>query len=226
VQASQPIVETPKPQGALSVLVVEDDPSWRAALADALGAIPDIHVSRWCGSRAEAERALAAAPAPDVLLVDLGLPDGSGIDVIRAAHRRHAELAILVLSIFSDERRVLDAIRAGARGYVLKSERPDNLARAIRDTHAGLSPISPEIAGHILQSLRADGAVEDGDAGLSAREREVLTVIAKGFTAAEAGRMLGMAASTVRTHVRNIYRKLEVGSLGEAVYEATRRRLV
>jgi DNA-binding NarL/FixJ family response regulator len=160
----------------------------------------------------------------DVLLVDLGLPDGSGIDLIREVHRSHLETEIMVVTVFGDEAHVMASIEAGATGYLLKRDLPRLLTATVLELRAGGSPISPVIARQLLNRFVKPPAAAPGgeDCGLSGREREVLTFIAKGFTVLEIAGMLGLSAHTVGTHVKRIYRKLAVHSRAEALYEAGR----
>ncbi|MEZ5652143.1 MAG: response regulator transcription factor [Burkholderiaceae bacterium] len=218
-----------------SVLVVEDDPATRMRLATLVSAAPDLSLLAAAESLAQARQALRAG-RPDVLLTDLGLPDGSGIDLIAefAAAVPGAEIA--VLTVFADEGHVLRAIEAGATGYLLKDGDDADVLAAIRQLIAGGSPISPSIARHVLRRL-APGARRSpevvnpvpapGDkALLTERETAVLQQIAKGFSYDEIASALGISVHTVTTHIKNIYRKLAVRSRGEAVFEAMQLGLI
>ena len=163
--------------------------------------------------------ALIDADGYDVLLCDLGLPDGDGIDLIRRSAKRSPEADILVITLFAEQRKVVDCIRAGARGYLLKDMEASTCIEAIREIRRGGSPISPVIARHVLMHIRPD-AVE-GDVALSDREHEILNMMARGFSKRECGDLLGLSINTISTHVKNIYRKLEVNSRAEAVFEAS-----
>jgi DNA-binding NarL/FixJ family response regulator len=160
-----------------------------------------------------------------LLIIDLGLPDGDGLDVIAAAHRRYPDLDIMVFSVFGDEDRVVRAIRNGASGYLLKDQPGPEIVEAIRELVAGRAPISPGIARHLIHGLQhapvPESASEDGPE-LTAREREILTLVAKGFSYKECARLLELSVHTVAAYVKRVYRKLAVGSRGEAVYEARR----
>lgn len=160
----------------------------------------------------------------DVALVDIGLPDMSGVSVIGSITRRNIGCECLVISTFGDEETVLAAICAGAAGYLLKDPDPLDLASAVRTIQQGGSPMNALIARKVNQRLRK-GNVEavrgkDEQAVLSEREHEVLNLIARGYTYAEIAKLAGIALSTVQSHIKSIYRKLSVSSRSEAVFEA------
>jgi len=214
-----------------TVMLVEDDPAFLARFCGIVAAAPELRLTAAVGDLAAA-RQLLATQAPDVLLTDLGLPDGSGIDLIRETARAHPATDIMVISVFGDEEHVVASIEAGATGYVLKDSLPEEFVALIRDLRAGGSPISPLIARQLLRRWRpaavpaAKAATTTGDAGLSAREAEVLGLIAKGFNFAEIARLLTVSPHTITAHVKKIYQKLAVHSRGEAVYEATKMGLL
>ena len=223
----------------LRVAIVEDDMDFLDTLVAAVHAEPGLVMVGSACSRAAGLR-LLDGPVADVLLVDLGLPDGSGIDVIRAAVARWPACGVMVSTAFGDEAHVIRSIEAGAAGYLLKHAEPASLVEEIRSLHAGGSPISPLIARQMLMRLRAPpagapagphgGAAEHrGDAGaavLSAREHEVLQLITRGYTADEIATMLQISRHTALTYVRRIYSKLKVNSKAEAIFEARQRGLL
>ncbi|MBL0087062.1 MAG: response regulator transcription factor [Ideonella sp.] len=213
------------------VLLVEDDVATRDWLAGLLSGEGGVQVAHACGTVAEALAWLHAGHRVDIVLTDLGLPDGSGLQVIRAASRR-ANCDVLVLSIFGDESNVLAAIDAGASGYLLKDGSLDSIREHLDCLKSGGSPLSPRIARTLIRRTRAQEAalaaervVPDGTAEplLSERERDVLTGIGKGFSYAEVAEALKITTNTVRTHVRHLYEKLAVNSRAEALYEYNRR---
>ena len=149
----------PSPDNALiSVVLVEDDVHFQNALMAVIAGAPDMRLAALAGSRAQGLQALRNTPA-DVLLVDLGLPDGSGIDVIRAAHSQWPDCAVMVSTTFGDEAHVLQSIEAGASGYLLKDSTPEEMLGEIRILHQGGSPISPLIARQILTRFRGGPAI-------------------------------------------------------------------
>jgi DNA-binding NarL/FixJ family response regulator len=217
-----------------TVMVVEDDPVFLTRFCGIVASEPELALLA-AVSDLESARHILARQAPDVLLTDLGLPDGSGIDLIRETARAHPETDIMVISVFGDEGHVLASIEAGATGYILKDSLPEEFVGLIQQLRAGGSPISPVIARQLLKRFRpaesapaALGASPPAaaEAGLSPRETEVLSLIAKGFNFAEIARLLTVSPHTITAHVKKIYQKLAVHSRGEAVYEATKMGLV
>jgi DNA-binding NarL/FixJ family response regulator len=193
---------------------------------------PGLTLLAAVGDLAGARHTLARQ-VPDVLLTDLGLPDGSGIDLIRETARAHPATDIMVITVFGDEEHVLASIEAGATGYMLKDSLPEEFVALIDQLRAGGSPISPVIARCLLRRFQLPNAAlaavptpAADAAGLSTRESEVLGLIAKGFNFAEIARLLGVSPHTITAHVKKIYQKLAVHSRGEAVYEATRMGLL
>jgi DNA-binding NarL/FixJ family response regulator len=212
----------------IHVALVEDDVHALTAIANALSNSADIHLCSTSSTLAAGMQALQCAPA-DVLLVDLGLPDGSGIDLIKAAQIAWPQCAVMVCTTFADEAHVLQSIEAGASGYLLKDSAPSDILTEIRSIHGGGSPISPLIARQILTRFRQDvsarvpvpvAKAESLRNALSAREKEVLELITKGFTAVEIAALTKVSPHTVQTYVRRIYVKLKVTSKAEAIYEA------
>ncbi len=217
-QASLPLIH---------VAIVEDDPDFSRALCGVVEAAADMRLTGQAGSRADGLAMLSGPPA-DVLLVDLGLPDGSGIDVIRAAARQWPSCSIMVSTNFGDETHVMRSIEAGAAGYLLKDSSPARMGDEIRSLANGGSPISPIIARQVLARFRnappaprLDPAAPDDEAPqLSQREKEVLDYITKGFTVQEIAGLMQLSHFTVKTFVRRIYSKLKVSSKAEAIFEA------
>ena len=212
----------------IHVALVEDDVNFQNAFIEALNGSADLRLVTVATCRAEGLALLQAAPA-DVLVVDLGLPDGSGIDVIRAAAKLWPSCAVMVSTTFGDEMHVMQSLEAGAAGYLLKDSTPASMVNEIRDLNSGGSPISPLIARQVLTRFRtglrppreADEAVT-----LSERERETLDLITRGFSAKEIAALMQVSQHTVQTYVRRIYSKLKVTSKSEAIFAASKHRLV
>lgn len=206
----------------VTVLLLEDDPATRERLAGIVADAPGLELAAAFGELRLALAWLAAHPPPQVLLVDLQLPDGSGIELIRAARRIAPQSESMVISVFGDEAHVVSAIEAGATGYLLKDASADEIVAAIARLRAGESPISSAIARHLLKRFRVADAPADASqvSPLTPRENEVLQLIAKGLSYQRIADTLGMSPHTVTTHIKQIYRKLAVNSRGEAVFEA------
>lgn len=212
----------------IRVAIVEDDMDYLNALTQTVQDEADMALAGVASTRAAGLDLLQGPPA-DILIVDLGLPDGSGVDVIRAAATRWPDCGTMVSTTFGDEAHVIRSIEAGAAGYLLKHGEPARLAAEIRSLHSGGSPISPLIARHVLTrfwqspipAAKTRGEEDAGQAvSLSAREQEVLELITKGFTANEIADLMQLSRYTVLTFVRRIYKKLNVSSKAEAIYEA------
>ncbi len=223
---------TQNTSSTIRVSLIEDDQFFLGSFVRALTNASDIKLVHAATTLAEGQRILAQ-DAVDVLIVDLGLPDGSGIELIKTAHQNWPDCAVLVSTTFADELHVIQSIEAGASGYLLKDTQPELIAEEIRSIHAGGSPISPLIARHVLNRFRLDGkqsaqarvdpikerSVDDART-LSAREFEVLNLLTKGFNYEEIAKLLDVTHNTVKTFVRRIYGKLEVKSRAEAIHEA------
>ena len=215
------------------VALIEDDPEARTRLQASIAADSSLELEASYTTGAEALAGLESR-APDVLLVDLGLPDIPGLDIVRYVAERHPQCDILVVTIFGDQSHVIAAFQAGARGYLLKGGSSHDIAIDIHDLRHGGSPLSPAIARQVLDRLqtagkpaRASEFADDGEESrLSAREAEILNAISRGFSYVETARMFGIGSETVHTYLKRVYRKLQVHSKTEAVFEASRRGLL
>lgn len=208
-------------------LVVEDQPALTRWLAETLAeAFPGIAVE--AAETLAAARGAVESQVPDIALVDLGLPDGSGIDLIRELAARHPGCHCIVTTIYADDQHLFPALRAGAAGYLLKDQPRDRTVQALRGIAAGEPPLSASIARRLLRVFGDETAARGGaDAPkLTPRERETLTLIAKGFKIAEVAETLGVTRNTAHEFVKNVYRKLKIGSRAEAAVEATRLGLI
>lgn len=211
----------------IRVAIIEDDPAMRALLSSAIEAEADMLLTATAATVAEASGMIEAG-GYDVLLCDLGLPDGSGIPLIRQEALAARDTDILVITIFANQNKVLDAVRAGARGYLLKDERIEDCIEAVREIRRGGSPISPIIARQLLGQIRPEPEkpAPPMASPLSEREYEVLNLLSRGFSNAECAEILTVSPNTIGTHVKNIYRKLEVNSRAEALFEASSQGLL
>ena len=215
------------------VLLVEDDPVLRERMGRIINEHDQLELGASTGDVAGAITWLQKN-RPDVLLVDLGLPDGHGTSIIRYVKQQDPGIESMVISVFADEHNVVSAIKAGATGYLLKDSDRDHIAESILDLVNGNSPISAAIARHVLKQFALLGPTGSQDPSLdpdsvpqlTPREDDVLQCIARGFKYNEVADMLEMSVHTVRSHIKHIYKKLEVGSRSEAVYEAVKLGIV
>lgn len=221
-------MNTPDPVLPAPVLIVEDDALIRTRL---LGVLHMLGYSDdaldFASSLAEA-RAYASSQPLAMALVDIGLPDGSGIDLIRELRDADPSLSILVISAWSTQEVILAALQAGATGYVLKERDDLEVSLSIRSVLRGGAPIDPFIAHHILTHVPAAPQPRETEAQveLSAREREILDLVAQGLTNREISEQLNISRYTVECHIKHIYRKLAVPSRTRAVNEARQRGLL
>ena len=216
----------------IKVIFVENDPNVRLRLQRAISGLADIHEIGSAATYREAD-ALVSQFKFQMLIVDLDLPDGFGLDLIRRTAANMPEVDIMVLANATDDPHVVSAIESGATGYVLKTEIENSLVSAIRLLAAGGSPVSPEVAKSVLRALRTytTHTIEKTTAPiqpnpLSERETEILQLLAKGMSFNEIGDILTISPHTVTAHIKKIYRKLQVHSRGEAVYEAAQMGLI
>ncbi len=210
---------------APEVLLVEDDPNFAARVRAA--------VMRWrqdaritlCATGAQAVAWIATArQSPDLALVDLGLPDMDGCNVIAAARRRSERSSILVVSVLASERAVIGAIRSGANGYIIKDDTDQSIAAAITEVMAGNYPLSPALARHLFRMVA--GPTPQSDVELTDRETDTLRCIGRGLSYEQTAMAMGISLSTVQSHVRNLYRKLDVNSQTQAALKARDRGLI
>lgn len=172
-------------------------------------------------------RALGADSGPELALIDLGLPDGSGVELIRELSAAHPRCQCIVSTIYADDAHVFPALRAGARGYLLKDQPREKMVAALRGIAAGEPPLSATIARRLLRMFGDEpGRAASTEQPLSPRERETLVLIAKGCRLPEVALHLGVTRNTAAGFIKNVYRKLEVSSRAEATIEATRLGLV
>lgn len=220
----------------IRVLVVEDQTKILRNQLKLLEGNPAVEiVGTALSGEAALEEVAKLSPPPHVLLLDLGLPRMSGIDVTREVKARFPSIEILIFTIFDEEEKVLDAVKAGASGYLLKGTPADKIVEAIKEVHAGGTVIQPNLARRLLRHFRIDVDAGPKDAApadepplkpLSERESEILQLIAKGVSNSEAAKLLNVSKATIRTHLEHIYRKLEVTNRVEAVTEGIRKGLI
>jgi DNA-binding NarL/FixJ family response regulator len=211
----------------MTVALVDDDAAMRERVRAALGAHGDIEL---VGDFADARSALEflEGRGPDVMLVDLGLPDLPGLAVITYCAQRHPATDIMVLTVFEDADHVLQSVKAGASGYLLKDSLNDEIVGHIRQLRGGGAPMTPSIARQLLTHVRPPRVRGDTTTlpylgfSLTSAEQTVLNLIARGFKYSEIASLNGVSVHTVHSHIKNIYSKLSVNSRSEAVFEASR----
>ena len=201
----------------IRVLITDDHPLARAGLEHLLGALDDITVVGAAGSGAEAVR-LAGEHEPDVVLMDLEMPDMDGIETTQALRARQPGAAVVVLTSFSDRERILAALDAGAVGYLLKDADPEELARAIRAAARGEAPLHPLAARELLDRHRAGPQLTD-------RESEILALVAQGLPNKLIARRLAISERTVKGHLTRVFERIGVTDRTQAALWARDHRL-
>lgn len=203
---------------SIDVAIVEDDVPAREIIAGWIGGAEGF---RLVGEYTDAETAIAELPQrkPSVVLFDINLPGMNGIECVRRLKPRLPETQFLMVTVYEDANHIFDALAVGASGYLLKQTRRDELLSALRDVHAGGSPMSSQIARKVVQSFRRQQtASADGEAvELSPREHEVLELLARGYLYKEIAEQLKISVQTVNTYIRRVYEKLHVRSRAQAV---------
>jgi DNA-binding NarL/FixJ family response regulator len=207
------------------VWIIEDNAAFRSATQRALRTRPDISCPHAFGSCEDALATLTAGEAPDVVLLDIGLPGIDGIEGIRRIKSQANEVAVLVLTVFEDDDKIFRAICAGASGYLLKSEPLGSVLEAIDQALAGGSPMNPRVARRVLEMF-SRLAPARRDHGLNERERQVLQLMVDGRIKKQISQQLDLNQHTVDYVMRCIYRKLHVNCLAAAVSVAVKDGLV
>lgn len=219
------------------IVLLEDDERLRGFFEHSIRQHPALDLQASFGLLRHAQAWLEENPA-DLLLTDLALPDGHGLELIFRLRKLQPACDTLVISVLGDEDTVLACVEAGAVGYIHKDTQPDDMGRIIVDVKRGASPISPMLARKLLERLRQAEAAEQAidtptndplrvpKVHLTGRETDVLRLIARGYSYAEIAEMEGISKHTVQMHIKNLYGKLAVHSRGQAVYQASLMGLV
>jgi two-component system, NarL family, response regulator DevR len=203
----------------IRVFLLDDHELVRRGLRELLGQEPDMEVVGEAGTAAEAVSRIPPT-RPHVGLLDLRLPDGNGVEVCREVRSRHPEINFIMLTSFSDDEAVLDAIMAGAAGYLLKQIKGNDLVSAIRRVAEGQSLLDPTVTARVLERLR--GGEEEGVANLTEQERRILDLIAEGCTNRQIAERMYLAEKTVKNYVSNLLAKLGMSRRTEAAVYAAR----
>ena len=207
---------TDKKRTPITVAIVDDDADMRRTLEAILRGQP---ATRCVGAFGSPEEALQAIPRlkPQLVLMDINMPGMSGVECVRLLAQQMPELQIVMLTVYDDDDDVFNSLAAGATGYLLKPVRAASLLEAIEEVHAGGAPMSTKIARRVVQAFKKPAPAPGDVSDLTAREREVLDLLAKGYQSKEIAALLSMSYWTVETHVAHIYQKLHVRSRAQAV---------
>jgi DNA-binding NarL/FixJ family response regulator len=205
--------------------IVEDQNELREGLAQLINGSNDF---KCCASFRSMEDVLAKVSfnLPDVMLVDIGLPGMNGIEGIRILKDRYPALLLLMLTVYDDDDRIVDAICAGACGYLLKNTKPVKLLEALKEAVAGGAPMSPEVARRVMTLFRESPPPRKVDHELTPHESRLLKMLVDGHNYKTAAAALGLSVNTISFHMRSIYEKLQVHSKSEAVAKALRQRII
>ena len=209
----------------IRVLIVDDHPVFRDGLRRCLEAGKDIRVIAVAGNGEEMWKAIRTQGRPQLVLMDVEMPGQGGIELTQALHEKHPDVRVVMLTAFSDSERVFAALKAGAVGYLLKNVSPDEIRRTVERAAAGEPMLSGEIAGRVLREFereRAEERYREQLAGLTAREEEILKLLATGDSNREIGRRLFISEQTVKNHVASIFRKLQVNDRTKAALLAVK----
>jgi DNA-binding NarL/FixJ family response regulator len=210
------------PKEKIRVMVVEDDTEMRRFISQMVGESELCEVVCEAATYQQAIKFIEHQ-SMDVLLVDLELPDGSGLELIQNTSVLHPNADIMVITVFGDETNVFKALENGAAGYLLKDSLPDDFIGVVKLLRSGGAPINPIIARQLVKRFRRSGAIvtpQEEAAKLSVREVEILNLIARGFSTQEVAELIQLSQHTVVTHIKKVYRKLRVNSRSQALYEA------
>jgi DNA-binding NarL/FixJ family response regulator len=211
--------------GTIRVAIIEDDAVLRDGLSRLVCDAEGLSCEAAFPSVEEALKALERYPS-DVLLLDIGLPGMAGSDAVTVFKRRYPAMAILMLTVFSDRSKVFASICNGASGYLLKSTPPSQIFEAIRATHSGGSPISPEIAREIVNLFQKMGPPQAPALPLTGQEQHLLSLLSQGNSYESSARQMNVSVNTVRNYIRSVYEKLHVHSKSAAVSTALRQGLI
>jgi DNA-binding NarL/FixJ family response regulator len=200
----------------ISVAIVEDNAEFRQQLSQYIAGAPGFRCACVCASAEEALRVIPQS-APDVVLMDIQLPRMSGIECTASLREKLPSLPVMMLTVHEDTDAIFDALKTGARGYMLKRDDPARLLEAIADLYQGGAPMTSQIARKVIDSFHQAKPAEHPQDRLTAREQEILELLAEGHATKEVANKLALSYQTVRWHLRHIYDKLHVHTVTEAI---------
>lgn len=216
----------------IKVAVFDDNEERRKSLRYLIGMLPDMEFVGDFPDATESVRKVKETK-PDVILMDIEMPGVTGIEAVTEIKKAFPEVSILMQTIFDDEAMIFDALKAGASGYLLKKGTPEKVIEGVREAYQGGAPMSPAIASKVLNffrnmpvSAKAEKEADTPDYGLTSRQKEILTELVNGSSYKMIAASMNISYNTVNTHIRHVYEKLHVHSLGEAVAKALKERIV
>jgi NarL family two-component system response regulator LiaR len=207
------------PREAIKILIVDDHPVFREGVRQCLETRKELRVVAAVGGGEEMWKAIRTHGKPQIVLMDVEMPGEGGIELTKALHEKHPDVRVVMLTAFSDSERVFAALKAGAVGYLLKNVSPDDIRATVERAAAGEPMLSGEIAGRVLREFereRQEERYREQLAALTAREEEILKLLATGESNREIGRRLFISEQTVKNHVASIFRKLQVNDRTKA----------
>jgi len=200
----------------IKIGIVEDNPTLRSSLESLFNRTEGMRCAVSLNNLLNVVSEVGSAQ-PDIILMDIGLPNISGIEGVRTVKTHFPKIQVLMFTVFDDDENIFDAIRAGASGYLLKRTPPEDIVQAIRDLYQGGAPMTASIARRVLQSFQATPPTIHQDYQLTVRENEILYSLVDGLSYKKIADKYCVSISTIRTHICNIYSKLHVNSKAEAV---------
>lgn len=209
----------------VQVLIYDDSEALRGSLRDMLSEDPDIEVLAMMDNAQTVEKDIDALK-PDVVLMDIDMPDVDGVTAVRRIRKVNGQLPVIMLTVFDDSEKIFSAVYAGATGYILKQFAPSEVSAAIHNVMNGGSPMTGTVARKVLQMLPKAWDTGQEKTNLSDKETEILRLLVDGFSYKMIGDRIGISIDGVRFHIRKIYEKLHVHSATEAVSKAIRNRLI
>ncbi len=208
----------------IRLLIYEDDKDLREGLAQLLAATKDFAIEGQFENCDTVQTDLKDLK-PDILLMDIDMPGTNGIEGVRLAKATQPSVSILMFTVFEDDKKIFDAICAGADGYLLKKTTPEKIIEALKDVHTGGAPMTPSIARKVLQFFPKKN-IDPSDLPLTEKERGVLLHLVNGNSYKQIANILGLSVETIRSHIKKIYSKLHVCSMAQAVAKAIHQKIV